>query len=153
MCRFVVVVFRGYIENGMCLTRVSCLGGMQCKIPGGSLNARNNCSKFGSHMSESFYFLLRWRHNGHGSVSNHQPYDCLLNRLFRHKSKEPSKLRVTGLCAGNSPGTGEFPAQMASNAENVSFSWRHHVGNELYSNLKDQVSHYIYMLYIYIIYM
>ena len=29
--------------------------------------------------------------------------------------KNPSKLRVTGLCAGNSPGTGEFPAQMASN--------------------------------------
>ena len=30
--------------------------------------------------------------------------------------------RVTGLCARNSPGTGEFPAQMASNAENVSMS-------------------------------
>ena len=28
-------------------------------------------------------------------------------------------IRVTGLCAGNSPVTGEFPAQMASNAENV----------------------------------
>ena len=28
--------------------------------------------------------------------------------------------------AGNSPGTGEFPAQMASNAENVSIWWRHH---------------------------
>ena len=26
----------------------------------------------------------------------------------------------------NSPGTGEFPAQMASNAENVSIWWRHH---------------------------
>ena len=38
-----------------------------------------------------------------------------------------SKLRVTGLCAGNSPETGEFPAQMASNAENVSIWWRHHV--------------------------
>ena len=38
-----------------------------------------------------------------------------------------SKLRVTGLCAGNSPGTGEFPAQMASDAENVSIWWRHHV--------------------------
>ena len=38
-----------------------------------------------------------------------------------------SKLRVTGLCAGSSPGTGEFPAQMASNAENVSIWWRHHV--------------------------
>ena len=40
--------------------------------------------------------------------------------------KNPSKLRVTGLCAGNSPVTGEFPAQMASNAENVSIWWRHH---------------------------
>ena len=25
---------------------------------------------------------LRWRHNGCDSVSNHQPDDCLLNRLF-----------------------------------------------------------------------
>ena len=70
---------------------------------------------------------LQWRHNGHDSVSNHQPYDCLLNRLFRRRSKKTSKLRVTGLCAGNSPETGEFPAQMASNAENVSIWWRHHV--------------------------
>ena len=29
------------------------------------------------------------------------------------------------LCAGNSPVTGEFPAQRASNAENVSIWWRH----------------------------
>ena len=70
---------------------------------------------------------LLWRHNGHDGVSNHQPHDCLLNRLFRRRSMKTSKLRVTGLCAGNSPGTGEFPAQMASNAENVSIWWRHHV--------------------------
>ena len=70
---------------------------------------------------------LRWRHNGPDSVSNHQPHECLLNRLFRHGSKKTSKFRVTGLCAGNSPGTGEFPAQMASYAENVSIWWRHHV--------------------------
>ena len=69
---------------------------------------------------------LRWCHNERDSVSNHQPSDCLLNRLFRRRSKKTSKLRVTGLCAGNSPGTGEFPAQMASNAENVSIWWRHH---------------------------
>ena len=69
---------------------------------------------------------LRWRHNGRDSVSNHQPRDCLLNRLFRCRSKKTSKLRVTGLCAGNSLGTGEFPAQMASNAENVSIWWLHH---------------------------
>ena len=46
---------------------------------------------------------LQWRHNGHDSISNHQPHDCLLNRLYRHRSKKTSKLRVTGLCAGNSP--------------------------------------------------
>ena len=70
---------------------------------------------------------LQWRHNGCDSTSNHKPHDCLLNRLFRRWSKKTSKLRVTGLCEGNSPGTGEFPAQMASNAENVSIWWRHHV--------------------------
>ena len=69
---------------------------------------------------------LHWRHNGRDSVSNHQPHDCLLNRLFRRRSKKTSKLHVTGLCVGNSPGTGEFPAQMASNAENISIWWRHH---------------------------
>ena len=56
----------------------------------------------------------------HDGVSNHQPHDCLLNRLFKPRSKKTSKLRVTGLCAGNSPVTGEFPTQKASNAENVS---------------------------------
>ena len=47
----------------------------------------------------------------YSGVPNHQP-----NRLFRHRSKKTSKLRVTDLCVGNSPVTGEFPAQMASNA-------------------------------------
>ena len=70
---------------------------------------------------------LRWRHNELDGVSDHQPHDCLLNRLFGRRSKKTSKLRVTGLCARNSPGTGEFPAQMDSNAENVSIWWRHHV--------------------------
>ena len=79
-------------------------------------------------------YSLRWRHNGCDSVSNHQPHDCLLNRLFRRRSKKTSKLRVTGLCAGNSPETGEFPAQMASDAENVSIWWRHHVKEPLALN-------------------
>ena len=69
---------------------------------------------------------LHWRHNDHDSVSNHQPHDCLLNRLFRRRSKKISKLRVTGRWVGNSPVTGEFPAPVASNAENVSIWWRHH---------------------------
>ena len=74
-----------------------------------------------------WHMSLPWRHNGRDGVSNHQPHDCLLNRLCGRRSKKTSKLRVTGHCAGNSPGTDEFTAQMTSNAENVSIWWRHHV--------------------------
>ena len=69
---------------------------------------------------------LRWRHNRRHDVSNNQPHDCLFNHLFRRGSKKISKLRVTGICEGNSPVAGEFPAQMASNAGNISIWWRHH---------------------------
>ena len=67
-------------------------------------------------------------------VSNHQPKDCLLNHLFRGRSKKTSKLRVTGLCEGNSPMTSEFPTQRASNMENVSIWWCHH-GTKMSSKL------------------
>ena len=52
---------------------------------------------------------LLWRHNDHDSVSNHQPRGYLLSRLFRRRSKKTSKLRVTGLCVGNSPGPVNSP--------------------------------------------
>ena len=52
---------------------------------------------------------LQWRHNGRDSVSNHQPRDCLLNRLFRRRSKKTSELRVTGLCVRISPGPVNSP--------------------------------------------
>ena len=56
------------------------------------------------------------------------PASRLFTRPFiRHKSKEQSKLRVTDLCEGNSPVTGEFPAQTASNAVNVSIWWHHNI--------------------------
>ena len=60
---------------------------------------------------------LHRRHNVGGSVSNHQRLHCLLKCRFRRRSK----LRVTGLCAGNSLVTGECPAQKASNAEMLPF--------------------------------
>ena len=73
----------------------------------------------------------------------------LLNHLFRRRSKEASKLRVTCLCDGNSPVTGELPAQRASNAEKFSFhdvmmiSWwlmcisgiTSHIGTFVHQNL------------------
>ena len=52
---------------------------------------------------------LHRRQNDHDGISNHQPHGCLLNRLFRRRSKKTSKLRVTGLCVGNSPGPGISP--------------------------------------------
>ena len=76
-----------------------------------------------THMRE----VSQWPHNERDGVSNHQPHDFLLNRLFRRRSKKTSKLRVTGLYEENSPVTGEFPTQRANNAENVSIWWRHHV--------------------------
>ena len=69
-----------------------------------------------------FTKTLQWRHNERNSVSNHRRLDCLLNRLFRCRSKKTSKLRVTGLCEGNSPVTGGFPTQRASDAKTVSIA-------------------------------
>ena len=65
-------------------------------------------------------------HNERYGVSNHRCFDCLLNRLFRRRLKKTTKLRVIGLCEGNSPVTGDLPAQRASNTENVCIWWRHH---------------------------
>ena len=73
------------------------------------------------------YFTLQWRHGERDGVSNHRRLDGSLSCLFRRRSKETLKLRVTGLRDGNLPGTGEFPSQRASNAENVSISWRHYI--------------------------
>ena len=95
------------------------------------LHVPSQTYKFGFtawHVAHRILLLaLQWRHNGRDGTANHQPRYCFLNRLFMCRSKKTSKLRITGLCAGNSPATGEFPAQRASNTENVSIWWRHHV--------------------------
>ena len=75
----------------------------------------------------SLVISLQRRHNVYDGVSNQRRLDCFLKRLFSRRSKKTSKLRVTGLCERNSQVTGEFPAQRASIAENVSIWWRHHV--------------------------
>ena len=56
------------------------------------------------------------------AMASHQwRLDGLLNRMLRRSSKKTSKLRVTGLCDGNSPVTGEFPSQRVSNTEMFPF--------------------------------
>ena len=65
-----------------------------------------------------FNMSFQWRHNGRDGVPNHEPHDCLLNRLFRRRSKKTPKLRVTGLCVGihrwpvNSPHKGTATRKM-----------------------------------------
>ena len=90
------------------------------------MNPSEILSQCNDNTNEGNLSTLQWHNNERDGFSNRQPYHCLLNRLFRGRSKKTSKLRVTGRCAGNSPVTGEFLAHMASNAENVSISWRHH---------------------------
>ena len=66
---------------------------------------------------------LQWRHSGRDGVSNNQPNDCLLNRLFsadQRKHQSSASLVFWGEL------TGEFPAQRASTAENISIWWRQH---------------------------
>ena len=41
-------------------------------------------------LSSMIMFSLQWRHNGRDGVSNHQPHHCLLNRLYRRRSKKTS---------------------------------------------------------------
>ena len=52
-------------------------------------------------------------------------FTIVYSTVFSGADQRKSKLRITDLCAGNSPVIGEFPAQMASNAENVTIWWRH----------------------------
>ena len=98
------------------ITKYRCLVSVVCCVvhpPSGKLPSRDSSNA----TMRSRVFLsgtlpnfpsLRWRHNGHDCVSNHQPRHCLFSRI----SKKTSKLRVAGLCAGNSPGTGEFTGDL-----------------------------------------
>ena len=58
-----------------------------------------------------------------------------------HIKEKKSKLRVTGPCEGNSPVTGEFPAQGASNAENVSIWWLNHASVEINRSISNVYKH------------
>ena len=71
-----------------------------------------------------YLYTLRWRHNGRDWVSNHQASPLFTQPFIQAQIKENIKApRHWPLCGEF---TGEFPAQMASNAENVSIWWRHH---------------------------
>ena len=63
---------------------------------------------------------LQWRHNERDGISIYRRLYRLVNSWFRRGSKKTSKLRITGLCAGDSPVTGEFPAQLKGQLRRLS---------------------------------
>ena len=73
-----------------------------------------------------YRYTYNWNYSRSHEAGYIDGWHCLLNRSFGRRSKKTSKPRVTGLCAGNSAVTGEFPAQRASNAEIVSIWWSQH---------------------------
>ena len=81
--------------------------------------------------NSSSWWHFRWHYNGvimNAMASQITSLTIVYSTVYsRPRSKKISKLRVTGLCAGNSPVTGEFPTQRTRNAENVSTWWHHHV--------------------------
>ena len=92
-------------------------------VPYWWLKANLSCLKF-----QQYMFILFWFENGaayhtihYNDVIMGAVASQITRQFIRGQIKKTSKFRVTGLCAGNSPGTGEFPAQMASDAENVPF--------------------------------
>ena len=66
----------------------------------------------------AFFKTLRCRHNERDGVSNHQPQDCLLNRLFRRRSKKHQSSASLALVWGihqwpmNSPHKGPVTRKM-----------------------------------------
>ena len=69
-------------------------------------------------------YPLQWRNNEFSGITNVSIfYSTVCSGADQRKHQ---KVCVTGLCEGNSPVTGEFPTQRASNVENVSIWWLHH---------------------------
>ena len=80
--------------------------------PGLNSNCRSPC------------ITLQWHHNECDGIS---AASWLFAQPFvQAQIKGTAKLHVTGFCEGNLPVTGEFPAQRASNMENVFIWWHHH---------------------------
>ena len=59
-------------------------------------------------------------------VPNHRQHEWPSKSLFWLTWKNQSSALLT-LCDGNSPLTGRFPSQTASNPESVSVSWRYYI--------------------------
>ena len=100
----------------------------------GSSGNKRTCAYLGSNRiqhSETSMLLennksLQWCDNEDCGVNNRR-LQCLFSRVLRHTSKKTSTLRATGALWGESTVDRWIPLTRASNAENISISWRHHL--------------------------
>ena len=112
---------KGQVHCWICETGLLAGNSTACNAPHKWPVTTGNTDSASMSGSHHYYDVIQ------GAMASQSPARRLFTQpLFRRRSKKTSKLRATGLCAGNSPVTGEFPAQMASNAENVSIWCRHH---------------------------
>ena len=73
---------------------------------------------------------LQWRHNLSDGVSNHIVSIVYSTVCLDSDQRNHQGSATLAICEGNSPVTGEFPLQRASNVENASIWWRHHEPSE-----------------------
>ena len=79
------------------------------------------------------------------TIASQSPASRLCTQPFiQTQIKENIKAPRHWLLCGEFTGTGEFPAQRASNAENVSIWWRHHV--LFISNVYAYITWFIYLV-------
>ena len=77
---------------------------------------------------------LQWCHNEHNGISNHQPPNYLLNRLFRQKSKKPQSLASLVFVRGihrwpvNSPHKGPVTRKMFPFDDVIMWNIFHKIG-------------------------
>ena len=71
-------------------------------------------------IQNALWNITKWRHNERHGVSNHRYLDCLLNRLLKRISKTHQSSASLAFVSG-------FRSQRASDGENVSLWWRHHI--------------------------
>ena len=85
-------------------------------------------------ISKSWYSVghdnaSQWRHNERDGVSDHRRLHCLFICWFRRRSKKTSRVRVTGLCAGNSPVAGKcFHLMTSSWHTQEQWHWSNNIG-------------------------
>ena len=72
---------------------------------------------------------LQWRHNGRDGVSDHQPYHCLLNRLFMRRSKKTSNSASLAFVRGINRRPVNSPQKWPVTQKKVSIWWHHHDWN------------------------